>query len=274
MNFTVDQSKCTQCKQCVIDCPVLIINGKTEYPSIKEGKEENCLKCQHCLAVCPEGAISIFDKKPEDSIPITSITPKAQELENLMQLRRSTRRFAKEELDKELILNLVKKASYAPTAKNENAVQYTLVDNKAEMDKVREQTYNMIKKHADAASIPAALVYMSNFQGVWESKGIDVIFRNAPHMLIASAPKSNTAPIIDSTIALSYFDLLANANGIGTLWDGFAKNVFEDIAPEIKSMFGIPAEHTIASVIIFGKAGVKYHRSIQNDHANIKHITL
>ena len=117
-------------------------------------------------------------------------------------------------------------------------------------------------------------MYLANFQGVWESKKIDVIFRNAPHMLIASSPKCNTAPIIDSTIALTYFDLLANANGIGTLWDGFAKNVFEDVAPELKSKFGIPFDHEIASVIIFGKAGVKYYRSIQNDQANIKSIEL
>lgn len=30
---------------------------------------EECWRCQHCLAVCPQGAISIFGKKPEDSLP-------------------------------------------------------------------------------------------------------------------------------------------------------------------------------------------------------------
>ena len=27
-----------------------------------------CWKCEHCLAVCPSGAISIFGHKPEDSL--------------------------------------------------------------------------------------------------------------------------------------------------------------------------------------------------------------
>ena len=273
MNFTVNKAKCTQCKKCVIDCPVLIINGKTEYPSIKEGKEDSCLKCQHCLAVCPEGAISIFDKKAEDSISIGACIPKAEELENLVQLRRSVRRFSKEDLAPELIQTLVEKAAYAPTAKNENGVQMTVVDNRTQMDKVRALTYQTIKTHNEDEDLPQHLAYMANFQGLWESKGIDVIFRNAPHMLVASSPKSNTAPLIDSTIALSYFELLAASYGIGTLWDGFAKNVFEDIAPELKLSFGIPQDHEIASVIIFGKAGVKYFRSIQND-ANIKKIEL
>ena len=95
MNFKVNEDKCTHCGLCSSDCPVLIIDNKTEFPTIKEGKEENCLKCQHCLAVCPVGAISIWGKEPENSISAKSVIPQSIELENLMQTRRSIRKFKK-----------------------------------------------------------------------------------------------------------------------------------------------------------------------------------
>jgi Fe-S-cluster-containing hydrogenase component 2 len=53
---------------------------------------EECWRCQHCLAVCPQGAISIFGKKPEDSLPPA---PKemGEYMEQLIVNRRSCRRF-------------------------------------------------------------------------------------------------------------------------------------------------------------------------------------
>ena len=47
LDLKIDKEKCIKCGLCAQDCPVLIIDGKTEYPEIKEGKELNCLKCQH-----------------------------------------------------------------------------------------------------------------------------------------------------------------------------------------------------------------------------------
>jgi Fe-S-cluster-containing hydrogenase component 2 len=33
------------------------------------------MECQHCLALCPTGAISLLGKKPEDSRPIDAPVP-------------------------------------------------------------------------------------------------------------------------------------------------------------------------------------------------------
>lgn len=272
IEFKLDREKCVKCKLCVTECPVLIIDGKTEFPEIKEDKEQNCLKCQHCLAICPTGSISIWGKNPEDSILVTSPIPNSLELENLMQTRRSTRKFTKVEVDKDLIHHLISMASYAPTGKNENAVQFTVVDNRDDMSKLRDLAYNRIKQYFEENRLPASFMYLNNFREVWEAKQIDVIFRDAPHLLIVSAPKSGTEPLVDCSIASTYFDLLANSNGLGTLWDGFAKYVFEDVAPELKSDIGVPEDHEIAAVLLFGKPGRKFVRSIQNDNPTIKRI--
>lgn len=274
MNFIVDKEKCVKCKLCASECPVLIIDAKTEFPEIKEDKEQNCLKCQHCLAVCPTGAISIWGKKPEDSIPATSPIPNSLELENLMQTRRSIRKFKKEEIDKSLIQHLVSMAAYAPSGKNENAVLFTVVDNREDMVKLRDLAYKRIQQYFEEGRLPESFMYLNKFREVWDAKQIDVIFRDAPHLLIASAPKTGTEPVLDCSIASTYFDLLANTNGLGTMWDGFAKYVFEDVAPELKAEIGIPADHEINSVLLFGKVAVKFARSIQSDGLNLNIISL
>lgn len=274
MDFKIDKEKCIKCKLCASECPVLIIDARTEFPEIKDGKAQNCLKCQHCLAVCPTAALSIWGKNPADSIAGNSPKPTTEELENLMQTRRSIRRFKNEDVEKELIHRMVSKAAYAPTGKNENSVLFSVVDNRNDMAKLRELAYNRIKKAAEENRLPESFSYLNNFREVWESKQIDVIFRHAPHLLIASAPKSGTEPALDCAIASTYFDLLANSNKLGTLWDGFAKYVFEDVFPELKAEIGIPENHEITSVLLFGKPAVKFARSIQSDGLHLNTITL
>ncbi|QZE15981.1 nitroreductase family protein [Halosquirtibacter laminarini] len=274
MNFTVNQDRCTNCGLCGKDCPVLIIDCKGDFPKIKEGKEKNCLKCQHCMAICHSGAISIFDKQPEDSVSISASIPKSEELENLMQLRRSVRQFKKEEIESDKIHQLLEKASYAPTAKNENGVHFVIAESRTQMDALKELVYKTIQEKSDANLIPERFQYLANFSKVWFAKQIDVIFRNAPHMVIASAPANGTSPSTDCTIALSYFELLANSQGISTLWDGFAHNVLQDVAPELGKVLGVPEGHAVAMVMIFGYSARKYARSIQHDGGNITSLSL
>ena len=274
IDFIIDKEKCTQCGLCAADCPTLVINPKSEYPEIKEGKEAQCIKCQHCLAICPTAALSIWGKKPEDSIPVKKNIVEPEALAQLVKTRRSTRKFKADELEPGFIHELLATAAYAPTGHNKNVVLLSVVDNKDDLAKLREQAYAGIKKAFDEGKLPAPMAFMNDFQRLWNSKQIDVIFRNAPHLLIASAPKAIATPETDATIALSYFELLANSNGLGTLWNGFVKWIIRDIAPELGIKIGLPEDHVIAGVLLFGKPAVKYARSIQSEGLHLNQIKL
>ena len=67
LQFEITEEKCTKCWLCAKDCPVKVIAMNAGYPVISAGNEDACLRCRHCLAVCPTGALSILGKKPEDS---------------------------------------------------------------------------------------------------------------------------------------------------------------------------------------------------------------
>ena len=274
LDFKIDEAKCTQCGLCAKECPTLIIDGKNGIPCIKEGKEKNCIKCQHCLAICPTGALSIFGKNPDDSVSVKGDIADAEELERLILTRRSVRRFTNSEVNPDTIQSLLKTAAHAPTGHNKNQVLLSVTKTNEELNKVRELVYNTLKKAKEADALSGNLAMYGAFQNMWEAKGIDVIFRDAPHLIIASAPEKNSNGVADSVISLSYFELMANSMGIGTLWNGFLKAIIEEIAPELKDAFGIPANHRIGYIMVYGMPAVKFARSIQSDGLHLNHINL
>jgi len=274
LNFTIDEAKCTQCGLCSQECPTLIINGKNGIPELKEGKEKNCIKCQHCLAVCPTGALSILGKNPEDSLLVKGEMPSPEALERLIKTRRSIRKFKDEEISQEEIQNLLETTAYAPTGHNKNEVLLTVTDTKENLSKVRTLVYDAIKQAKEAGTLSPALAMYGNFQSIWETKQIDILFRNAPHFIVSSAPKANSNAVPDCMISMSYFELLANAKGIGTLWNGFLKVVFDAVAPELKAAIGIPEDHVIGYMMVYGLPAVKFTRAIQSDALQLNTIKL
>ncbi|MDR1453512.1 MAG: 4Fe-4S binding protein, partial [Candidatus Margulisbacteria bacterium] len=105
LNFMVDSKKCTGCKACVSDCPRNIIKFDTHIPKLLN---DNCLQCQHCLAVCPTGAISILGFKPENSIRINEKSlPSKEQMKTFVRARRSVRQFAQEDVSPVLIDELL-----------------------------------------------------------------------------------------------------------------------------------------------------------------------
>lgn len=261
LQFKVDTELCTQCGECARDClwGVIDMDG---YPTIPADKEAKCIECQHCLAVCPTGAVSIFGKNPEDSLPLKNALPSSESMERLVMGRRSTRRYKKDGVDPELIQHLLEVTSHAPTAVNQRNTVLTVIDDAEAMDRLRKELTEAALKLAHDGKIPAELERIENYILGCED-GTDVIFRNAPHLLIASAPSDTFAPMADCHIALSYFELLANSHGIGTVWNGIARAILTLILPEFATRLGIPEDHQIVCVMSFGKPAVKYHRTVQ-----------
>ena len=95
-HFTVDKEKCIQCGKCINVCSGMVIEfGEDGYPQMKEFERygwRGCWRCEHCLAVCPKGAISIFGKQPENSL-LPPSTEMGGDMERLLVYRRSCRRY-------------------------------------------------------------------------------------------------------------------------------------------------------------------------------------
>jgi len=270
LDFIIDQSLCIRCGLCAADCPVSIIDMRSGWPAIAPAREAACLKCQHCLAICPTAALSILGKHPGDSLPLKADSfPDPDRLAMLIRGRRSVRSYRPDDLDPGLIRSLLETAWYAPTGHNDRGVRFTVIDQGAVLAKLREDALARVAELAQAKQLPTGLEFFATFPRSWQRNQVDVIFRGAPHLLIASAPKAATVPRHDCLIALATFDLLAQASGVGTVWNGLATWFFERIAPDWLARLGVPDDHQLGYIMGFGKPGVVYQRTVQHTPAEI-----
>ncbi len=265
MDFKVDSTKCIGCKLCVIDCSVNVLNFDNNLPFVNEEKRELCMKCQHCLAICPKGAISIFGKVPSESIPLKDNFPVPEEMETLIKGRRSIRKYKQENIDPQELSKLLTTSLHAPTGRNVMDVKFTVIDDLKTMENFRQNAMEELGKLVEKESLPQGKEFFKGIYKQWQQKNIDITFRKAPHMLVASAPKGDSTPVEDCMIALSYFELMATTMGIGTLWCGLGKWLINDVVPNMKSFLEIPEDHVIGYVMILGKPAIKYHRTVQKE---------
>lgn len=271
LDFIIDQTRCVRCGECAADCPVSIIDleGESGLPRIPEHRQSRCIRCQHCLAVCPTAALSILGHDPDQCAPVLPQSPDL--VENLIRSRRSVRRFSPEALDRDTLDRLMDVAAYAPTGKNQRRVRFTLVDDPAVMAEIRVRTMEGIRRAALEDSLPDGMEFFATFLGPYDA-GRDIIYRHAPHMLIASAPRDSAAPEADPFIALSCFEIMAQSLGLGTLWCGFARWALQSVVPELGRALGIPADHRSMYAMMFGRPAVRYVRTVRREATGVHRV--
>jgi nitroreductase/NAD-dependent dihydropyrimidine dehydrogenase PreA subunit len=265
LHFEVNKESCTQCGMCVADCPGrIIVMAEDGFPAISVEKESTCYRCEHCLAICPAGSISILGVKASDTLPLDGGYPDPVELETLIKGRRSVRRYKSENLDPALFQQLLDVAWHAPTGVNSRQVRFTVLDDKEKVAALRDEVMAGLVRLAKEGSLPKGKEFYSRFTELWQKHQVDILFRNAPHLLITSAPKQVACPTQDCLIAMSYFELYAQCNGVGTLWNGLAKGAINDLLPESRQRLGIPEDHIFGYVMLFGMPAVHYVRTVQH----------
>lgn len=272
LNFTVDTQSCSQCGLCAQDCPSRIIGLDQGYPAIAAEKESSCYRCQHCLAICPTGAISILGRQPGASLPLAGHYPEPARMETLIKGRRAVRQYKEENLPPELLAKLLEVAGHAPSGMNTRQVRFTVVDNRQSLTKLREEMMAALGVKIRQEEFPPELEFYANLVRLWETEQLDFLFRGAPHFLVVSAPKGVVTPVEDCLIALSYFELYAASQGVGTVWDGLAKWALNDLVPEFRERLGIPEDHQLGYAMAFGWPAVTYARTVQHGPANVHRV--
>lgn len=258
LNFKVDEQKCIHCGKCVEECIVNVL-AMDENNIPKTVNEKNCIGCQHCFSVCPVGAISIFDKKAEDSDKIYSQNPDM--ILNLIKSRRSVRKYKQENVDTETMNKLKDMLKWVPTGCNYHRMHFSFIDDIQIMNKFREHVNNKIINALTKTPIKAVADKFGAYTQAFIN-GEDIIFRGAPHMLVVS--NSLKAPCLpeDPIIALSYFELYAHSLGIGTCWCGYGQMCMK-LFPELSEFLEIPEGYRSVYVMLFGPKDINYQRTTQ-----------
>ncbi|MDR1612463.1 MAG: nitroreductase family protein, partial [Planctomycetota bacterium] len=168
-----------------------------------------------------------------------------------------------------LLDKLLDCAAYAPTGVNNMSRRLAVIRDPKIMDDFRRRSAELLS--AKKAEIPENLGWLADLAEGWLSGGRDELFRSAPHLVVTSAPKDAPCPVQDCIIEMAYFDLLAQAHGVGTVWVGMVYWMLTAL-PELRRLVGIPEDHQLVYAMMFGMPEARYRRTVQRRPENIAFI--
>ncbi len=258
-HVVVDTKRCLHDGLCVESCPLALLElapgADGKVPTSHQGG--SCLRCGHCLSVCKAGALELsFLKRGGLRSLYPERQPKAEAVEQLLQARRSTRRYRDEAVPKVLIERVLDSARFAPSGLNTQPVAWTVVNGRAPVHvlaaAVRDWAADLVaQKHAMAVGLDFA-----RFVRAWD-RGEDTILHAAPHVLIAHAPAGNPMGQGSALIALTYLQVAAEALGLATCWAGYLQ-IALGMSPAIGKLAGIPEGRQAHGASMLGYAKHRY----------------
>jgi nitroreductase/NAD-dependent dihydropyrimidine dehydrogenase PreA subunit len=268
---TVDEERCSVCGQCVDICLGGVLQeteGKIEVAS-----PDWCNLCGHCVAVCAADAIQAGTDEPlalPDGKPIAPT-----QLMTLIRSRRSTRKFKKDPVPKELVEQVIEAARYAPTGANMQGMHFTVVAKPEKIDAVRERVVSnldgrvseweaLAEAHEkEGTPIPKELQIRVDLRHRYRElvetakSGQDVIFYDAPVVILLHSDPTAVTPKDDADLMAMCMLLMAESLGLGTCLIGLltATAVADQTLGEL---IHLPEGHRVQASMILGYPAVAF----------------
>lgn len=259
--ITVDQDQCNRDGICVDVCPakVIEIKGEGAFPSLVQNGELGCIRCGHCVAVCPKGAMSHQKMAAADCPSVQKeLLLSPEQMEQFLRYRRSIRVYKDRGVEKAKITRLIDIARHAPSARNLQPVHWHVIYNRDDVQKLSGLVVDWMRHLIKEKSPLATAMHLDLLVSAWDS-GKDRICRDAPHLVVAHAPKDDRTAPVACTIALAYFELAAVPLGLGACWAGYF-NTAANLWPPLQAALSLPDGHISYGAMMVGYSKYSYRR--------------
>jgi len=269
--FTIDEKKCKRDGICVDECPLKIIamRDASSTPEPTPDAGERCIRCGHCVAVCPHGAFTHSMLKHEDFPAIDralSLSP--AQVEQFLRSRRSIRTYQDKRVEQEELQKLIELSRYAPTGGNSQLVSWLVVNSRDEVKKIAAMVVDHMQELVKAKAPIAVNYRLDRVVEDWKL-GLDRVTRGAPALVMAHAPKAYGLGAVDCTSALAYFDLAAPTLGLGACWAGFVMVGLLQWQP-LREALKVPADNAVHGVLMAGYPKYRYQRLVPRNAPKIE----
>jgi nitroreductase/ferredoxin len=256
----IDENKCDKDGICVSECPMVIIKLKdgNGFPEMVPGGEDICNNCGHCVAICPNSALS-HARVPIEKSPLIDkeLEIGEEQAVQFLRSRRSVRFFKKQPVEKEKLRRLIEIARYAPTGGNRETVEWMVFTDADRIREIAGHTLDWMRKVMAKApqSVPP---YFPRIIRAWDM-GYNSVTWSAPVLILASAPEEANTGMVDVALALSYLDLVAPKLGLATCWAGLVEGAIKG-SPAVRESVGLPHGRPYHYPMMVGYPKRKYTR--------------
>jgi nitroreductase/Pyruvate/2-oxoacid:ferredoxin oxidoreductase delta subunit len=277
IDTTIDGDLCTGCGECVRVCPTTAITMVGEQAVVTG---ELSLGCGHCAAVCPVDAVNVgfID---DDWLQLETVTGVAgycrpgeldtATLVGLMRSRRSCRSYEERLVPPEVLRDLVRIGTTAPSGTNSQLWTFTILPDREAVlvlaEAVRRFFVRLNRRAANpllrTVLRPLGSYYRNHFESVeeglrqWHEEGRDRLFHGAPAVILVGARPGASCPQEDALLASQNMLLAAHSMGLGTCLIGFVVSAIAN-DPRIKGEVGIPDEEAVHAAIALGYPDQEY----------------
>ncbi len=290
-NVTIDVRTCTNCGQCAGICPAEILTMEEGCVRIHGNATFGCIACGHCMMVCPTGSVMVTGRgiSPEDMVPLPPPGQRAtaDALADLMQSRRSVRRFSDREVSLDLLERIVAMAATGPMGippwdvgcvtvrgrKNVQELAAEIITGYEDFLKIfRPWLLAMLRPLMRRATYekfrffirPLAEMYVESHRA-----GRDVLFWDAPAVMIFHHSPYTDA--FDAAIASTYAMLAAESLRLGSTMIGGAAPMLQRNKALCKRL-GMPPGNTPAIALILGHPAANFQRAVRRRFARVDTI--
>ena len=284
--ISIEKDKCNACGICAIRCVRCFTKKDQEIEVFAD--EDNCNLCGHCISLCPTDAIIHQKMNMDNFLELDDkINFDTDDFIRFVRRRRSHRSFKKKAVPRELLEKLVDLCRYAPTGSNKETVEIMVLQDPKKIKRLSDMTVDFFKDmierverkvemiKAEGKEIPGDLQTAYNtleFRRrlvAARDLGLDVIFHQAPTVMIFHSPTNTSTPKDDCMIAAQTVVLTAMTMGLETCYIGLFEAAARNYPPMDEALSLTPG-NMVYSVLLLGYPRMKYLKTVDRKPIEVR----
>lgn len=261
-----DWAKCIGCGLCAKDCFPKVI--KIENQKAHFIGNHSCMECGHCIAICPQDAVSIDTLDMGEVLELKNISCgiDPETYLNHLKARRTIRAFTDKPVSVDQINMILDAGRFSPSGGNRQTVAYHVFREK--VAEFRALVMDELKAMGDEAQVTG--VKNSWYSDLWlkmydsfKTEDADDLFFRAGTVVVVSSDSPQAA-----MIASAHMETMVYALGLGMLYSGFTTRAIDHSA-KLQEYLGLQDHYKVWTVLVIGYPKVNYQRTVPRKKADV-----
>ena len=272
----VDLESCRGDGICVDICPENVLEILDGKAATVQSREDHCILCGQCVAVCPTEALEMPKLPMEDFEELPRLPFGYDEYLDFLKLRRSVRVFKDRPVEQALAEKILAAAATAPMGMPPHSTEVVVLDQREELDSLLTALVKDYASLVRAFSNPVGrmlkeyVVDLARYANeAYHRDGTDRYMYRAPMLMLFHGNRWAMSYEENAHLVCHHAMLAALSLGLGTTIIGLIPPIV-DRSKVLRQRYGIPKENKVMTSLILGHPKYKYKKSIHRDLADVQ----